>query len=456
MSTENWGVQETAPGCCKVLVKYRELSATPGVSVFEWLDTAIETSTTTDWIDQVFSDTGVDWLPAHPNAPDVIRVNPNFDINTTQVWSSHQSIYEAWVYFPKAWFIRDNDTTAEKGRVYLGGCCGQIKQAGDDWTEAVPRKWLDWQPYAVWPGLHKIRVYLHDRSGTNSGFDLEYSEDGNTWVNNPYQYTGKPIRECKYGTYSECDGMLNDSGNPLVQTDTVKFCKPTCDECLKGLDGIDGRDGTDGIDWQDWQDWQDGQDGQDGQDWQDWQDGSIDDLTIERIQWPFLDTSNRDARWDWWTPVYTANSGTITKPRDTNNFTAETSPPILTDILVNIDFGHLYYLLRRMRMYYWVDVRLLINNVVVQTWTYDVYLYDDDRQDTNPDVIDPLHYDIKPLGSSFIQRNNVAPSSTVSIEVRERYNFNGAQTSAYGRLIAWLRSHFTVTYIPRFLVTNVT
>jgi len=170
---------------------------------------------------------------------------------------------------------------------------------------------------------------------------------------------------------------------------------------------------------------------------------------------PFVDCNNRSG---WIGPagvVHTANSGNVDYIPWTvvGGSGAIVSPNCDTDLIVNIDFGHVYYYLRRMRMYYWVDVRLLINGTPVVTQTTDQYHYDDERDATPLTGNAALLLKLEEIGNSEIHRLNVPPNSVITVEEQVRYNFNAAQTQAYGRIIRQgLRSRVTATFTPKTIV----
>ena len=176
-------------------------------------------------------------------------------------------------------------------------------------------------------------------------------------------------------------------------------------------------------------------------------------LNIIECDGPFVVQSPRTGWWGTWSPIYTTNSGTVTE--DWVAVRSVTSPECVTDASIDFDMGLTYYQLRRMRMYFWIDWRVLVNGVAVYTETYDVYHYDDHRQDTNPDIIPPNRIMTHDNGYANAVRLNVPANATVAIETRQRYNFNGAQTSAYGRVISGLRSNHKVDFELRSEITEV-
>lgn len=169
---------------------------------------------------------------------------------------------------------------------------------------------------------------------------------------------------------------------------------------------------------------------------------------------PFKRSTGRTGWVQTWTPPATTNVPTTTGAWLPIS-TPQTAPSCVTDMNVHVDFGVLYYQLRRMRMYQWVNWRVLVNGAVVLTENFEEYNYFSQREDTNPDVIRPLDVRSRPMGSSSATRFNVPAGASVQVEVQYRYSFTGAQTSAYGRLIQGLRSQATFDFTPRTIVTEV-
>ena len=176
-------------------------------------------------------------------------------------------------------------------------------------------------------------------------------------------------------------------------------------------------------------------------------------ITIPVLKGGYNQISTRTGWWEGWTPTITANSGTVTNPNWFNVGNAKVSPDEITDLNCTIDLGNHYFLGRRCRYYFWIDVRLLINGVAVYTKTYDKYLYNDWRNDTNPDVIRPVLYRLEPIGGAIINRLNVPALATVQVQARTRYNVNAMQTSGTWRYIGGLRSNTMFSFMPKQLVT---
>lgn len=181
-------------------------------------------------------------------------------------------------------------------------------------------------------------------------------------------------------------------------------------------------------------------------------------LEQEICEGPFVDCTGRSG---WIGPasvVHTANSGTVTlfPYEKLGGSGAITAPSCISDMTLNIDYGHVYYYLRRMRMYYWVDMRVLVNGAVVTTQTIDQYVYDDQRDNTPLVGTAPLRLNLHEIGNSEYCRTNIPAGATIEVQAQIRYNFNAQQLpSAYGRIIRQgLRSRISATFLPRNIVTG--
>lgn len=175
-------------------------------------------------------------------------------------------------------------------------------------------------------------------------------------------------------------------------------------------------------------------------------------LQVTKCIGPFVRSGNRTSWWEGWSPVFTTAQGT-TVGDWVQVGNAIQSPDCITDMNVSLDMGNLYFRVRRARLYHWTDWRILVNGAPVITETYDQYMYEDGR--TGGDI-PSVPVDIEPNKTSNATRNAVAAGATVTVEIRQRWNVNGIQTSAYARFINGLRSQVTATFIPRELVTEVT
>lgn len=211
----------------------------------------------------------------------------------------------------------------------------------------------------------------------------------------------------------------------------------------QGPPGVDGQDGAPGIP---------GVPGIPGIPGEDGEDNIV---TVEECVGPFKRSTGRTGWLQTWSTPATTNVGTTTGDWIQVSG-AVISPACISDMNVHVDFGVLYYQLRRMRMYQWVNWRVLVNGTPVITESFEEYNYFSQREDTNPDVIRPLDVRSQPMGSSNTTRLNVPAGATITTEVQYRYSFTGAQSSAYGRLIQGLRSQVTYDFTPRTIVTEVT
>lgn len=176
--------------------------------------------------------------------------------------------------------------------------------------------------------------------------------------------------------------------------------------------------------------------------------------TVTRCTGPF-DSCNQPSGWlTPFGPVHTTNSGTQTL-QDWRRVgsAAITSPACVTDASINWDSGDFYYRLRRMRMYIWLDYRILINGGVVWTYTNRHYFYHDKQ--TGGDI-PTIPLDMRNLGSAHHHRTQIPASSSIDVQIRVRYNFNAAQSSAYGRLIGGLRSQVNASFSLRNQIIDVT
>jgi len=188
--------------------------------------------------------------------------------------------------------------------------------------------------------------------------------------------------------------------------------------------------------------------------------GSIDICSIlqtleeDRCAGPF----HRSVRDGWalgtWTPVENGNIGLTTLDWD-NIGAARTSPDCVTDMIVSVDFGNYYTQIRRMRADIYIDARILINGAAVLTVNAIKRIHEDERNDTNPDVIPVQQYQTKHPGSYYYERLNVPAGATVQQQVRVRYRFVGAQTSAFGRIAPSLYPSVSYEFEPRNELTAV-
>jgi hypothetical protein len=152
---------------------------------------------------------------------------------------------------------------------------------------------------------------------------------------------------------------------------------------------------------------------------------------------PFVAESTRTGWWSGWTPILTANTGTVTAvPWRTVGNQPVTAPDCPTDLAVSSFLGNEYRLERDSRLYVWYDWRLLVNGAAVFTRTFDAYHYRDSRTDTDGGVRNPL----EPMATLNGTRLNIPAGATVEAQAQLRYRVANAGALAYQRLIAGLRS----------------
>ena len=169
---------------------------------------------------------------------------------------------------------------------------------------------------------------------------------------------------------------------------------------------------------------------------------------------PFQLTSSRTSWWETWTPVITANTGTVTNPNWFPVGSSVTSPDCITDMSFDIDFGNHYFLQRENRVWFWMDYRLLVNGAAVLTRTYECYHYHSETTDTTPDTDEPLQYELENLCDTEDVRLNIPAGATVQVEARTRYNVNSSQDNSYFRYIGGLRSNTVYHFSPKQIVTE--
>lgn len=167
---------------------------------------------------------------------------------------------------------------------------------------------------------------------------------------------------------------------------------------------------------------------------------------------PFIGCTGRTGWWDGWSDVFSAQNVDTTTSEWIQIGNAWTGPNCVHDVAANVDMGNHYVLMRRMRSYLWLDVRLLRNGVACRTETYDTYTYQDETQDTNPDVITPVQYLLSKPGGSNLCCTNSAPGTVYTVEVRTRYRAVSSQSSSYFRYIGGLRSEGQFITTPRNIV----
>lgn len=172
----------------------------------------------------------------------------------------------------------------------------------------------------------------------------------------------------------------------------------------------------------------------------------------EICEGPFIGSTGRTGWLHGWSPV-TQNANVPQVLTEWMQVGREvTGPDCVHDAKLTLDVGNHYFLLRRIRAYLWIDVRVLRNGVACHTESYDAYEYHDERQDTNPDVIPPLRYLIEKPGNSNLTCLNGPANAVYTVEVRYRYQGASFQPSSYFRYIGGLRSEGDLVFQPKNIV----
>lgn len=165
----------------------------------------------------------------------------------------------------------------------------------------------------------------------------------------------------------------------------------------------------------------------------------------------------RSGRTGWvhgWSPVTTDGdvANVTTGWLDIGN--SWVGPDCVHDADAVVDVGNHYMLLRRIRAYHWIDVRLLRNGVACNTKTSDTYTYRDKREDVNLDVM-PIHAEIWKSGNSLLCCTNSPALSEYQVQVQYRYRGVSSQPSSYFRYIGGLRSEAVFNAFPKQVITEV-
>lgn len=295
--------------------------------------------------------------------------------------------------------------------IEVGQCCGPLELRAELGYSDRLDNTAEVGPVFLPEGQHNFRAWNIDSGGTNSSHTVSYSTDGTTFTTALPDGTtltlGKREIECEQ--HLECDPVPEGWSR----------CEPT--SC--GAAPVD----------------------------------PLPELPIVFPDQEICDGSfvQRTGRTGWlfpWTPVATANTGTI-EDDWVQVSTTETSPDCVTDLEVNVFAGNHYFQIDSARIYHWIDFRLLVNGVAVLTETFDHYEYLDDRNET-VDTTNPQKLIIRTGGSWFAERKNVPAGATVSVEMRRRYNFNAFQTGGRARAIGGLRSKALFDFSPQQIVTG--
>jgi len=430
---------------------YKLSDGTPGVINREWHDTAptIPIADSTTAAGRAFRLAHDFSLPTTTSS-----VNTNLNLNDTDNTAGELDVQvlDTVITVPAGGiWIRYTGGSEGYWAIEVGFCCGQLQLIDELGYQDRTSNIAEVGPVFLPEGQHNFRAWNIDSGGTSSAHTVSYSTDGTTFANTlPAGATlTTDKREVECLEVDGCDeipegyeicapkpctsGPVDPAPTAPAQTstfDTTEVAGVTTEVVHNGVSYPLNHPAIPVI-------------------------PAPQTLTKTECVGPFMDQTNRTGWLQTWIAPVTTNTGTITGDWIPLS-PAETSPSCATDVHVSVDFGVLYYQLRRMRMYQWADWRLLVNGAAVLTETYDEYNYASQREDTNPDVIRPLDVRSHTMGHSNAIRLNVPASATLQVEVRYRYNFNGAQTSAYGRLIQGLRSQATFVYHTRNELTDVT
>lgn len=135
---------------------------------------------------------------------------------------------------------------------------------------------------------------------------------------------------------------------------------------------------------------------------------------------------------------------------DWRNIHSVISPDCLTtNLKLNIDFGDVITYGRRCRIYLWFDWRIRFNGQVTVTRSSQRYHYIDYRNDTNPNIVQPLQYNLIASGSTEWNRPNINPNTNLEVEIRMRGRMAAAQTSSWARVYGPYRAQSNITLLPQ-------
>ena len=381
---------------------YRVSTPEQGVNVRRWTeapDALPHDNVDSIWTGAVDTATG---FPSHPNAPTVEAVENDFSYtgpdDQIEAW--------AWITFDEPTYIRDsNSNTGERGEVWIKYCNGTPTLIQKTVVDTATERGI-LSPVLIPAGTHMLYVRQSDFSA-NQGFNLQTSVDGeNDWINfRGEMYATAPVIECQL--ILACDDI--PEGFTLCRPNLcAPLTSPPAPTVIPEQEICNG---------------------------------------------PFVDVTSRTGWAFPWTTNSTANTGTV-QDDWVQISTAEVSPDCATDITVVVDGGEIYHQIANARAYHWIDFRLLIDGVAVVTNTYDNYLYLDERVSTATVAAQPTKIDIQNSKQWVASRNNVPAGSTITVEMRRRYNHNGFQEGGRVRTIGGLRAKAIINYFPRNIVTG--
>lgn len=307
----------------------------------------------------------------------------------------------------------------------------EVRELGEPWKRVVTySKGVGVFPsesYTFPCGITEYRAIVLDAGGSNFSPTLQTTADGFTWANDPtaldaLSSTTLPKDVCiKAKVYDDNGDIENILTREVLDKEGLRAC-PYPQPIKSGPEGPMGPMGIMGVA------------GEDG-----------DDASLILCNGPFAQCTGRTGWLHPWTPIMTANSGTVIDDW-VQISTAETSPDCPTDMTVNAFLGDDYVQLQNARLYLWKDVRLLVNGAPVVSWTFQTYRYEDERGDTNNKLL------INADGSVHLHRFNVPAGSAVTVETRRRYNANAFLAGGRARTIGGLRAHANVHFSPRNIV----
>lgn len=388
-----------------------------------------------DNVSSIFTNTGTDFT--HPNgAPSHTGINTNyFGFSTAsaadlallgladraETNGTDQLKVVGWFYTKTTIPLSDlNSNTGERGLIAIQYCHrGPLVVLNEDTTDSGsdgdPRSAFN--PAEVPPGIHKVIMLASDLSAW-MGLDLR-DEDNNrikSYPSCPYFVCVPVLKDIFTGD------LVTPTGDPVVIEENDSWCEPDCiaAEVRESGGGLTEEEVLALI-------------------------GPHTEL--ETCTGPFVQGTGRTGWMHPWTPVLTAATGTVTDDW-VQISTAETAPDCPTDAKVSVFLGNDYVQLTDARLYLWKDVRLLINAVPVLTWTFQSYRYEDERGDENNKLL------INPDGSVHLHRLNVPAGASVTVETRRRYNANAFLDGGRARTIGGLRSHASMAFTPRNIVTG--
>ncbi len=430
--TERATLRRCASDCTPVAILWKFVAPEEGALIEYWQPEALGGNAVPhDNVSNIFTNTGTDFT--HPNgAGSHTGVNTSyFGFSTASATDlallgledrdetngTDQLKVTGWFFTKTPIPLEDvNSNTGERGLLAIQYCCrGPLVVLTEDTTDSTgtgPRSAFD--PVEVPAGIHKVIMLASDLSAW-MGLDLR-DEDNNRVKS----YRACPRFDCIPVLKDNFTGnLITPTGDPVVVGENDSWCKP---DCLVPETPVASEGG-----------------------------GLTEDevlaligphTELEVCTGPFAQGTGRTGWVHPWTPVMTANSGTVVEDW-VQISTAETAPECPTDLTINAFLGNDYVQLEDARLYIWKDVQLLVDGLPVLTWTFQTYRYEDERGDTSNKLL------INADGSVHLHRLNVAAGALVTVETRRRYNANAFLAGGRARTIGGLRAHANVHFSPR-------